>query len=242
MPQGRMLRKNISYDPRVNQLSLSGRLLFTWCIPHLDVRGRILGSSAHIKGVVCPFVRELSAQQISKNFDRMRELGLVTIYAKDGHKYIQFNGFAKNQRVDEKKESPSYIPDPTPELLQSYSRETLPQVKQSKVKESKTEASPELRSATNKVFKKGFNIYQLINKYKKDSKLRVEIPEGVIIGVCEQYLKNGNNIRKDYPWFLRVLKVETEKHFAEQNIEENERYKKQSTEAIGNILKRMTHV
>lgn len=121
MPEGRMLKKKISFDEKLAQVSLESLLIFTWTIPHLDVKGRILGDPAYIKATIFPLIDKISIKKIKKAFKELSELELILLYG-DKIKYIQFNGFLKNQKIIEGREAKSTIPDP--ELLTSNSRAT----------------------------------------------------------------------------------------------------------------------
>lgn len=132
MPRGRMLNKKISYDEKIAQLSLKSKLLFTWMIPFLDVKGRILVNSAVIKGQIVPFVKEITLKNIPILLKEMQDLKLIAIYG-DKQQYAQFVGFTKNQTLQEGRESPSYLPDPTPAELQQNSSRTPIEVNISKV-------------------------------------------------------------------------------------------------------------
>ena len=116
-----MLRKKISFDERLGQVSLESLLVFTWMIPHLDVKGRILGDIFHIKATVFPLIDQLSTKKIKKALTELEKVNLILIYG-GKIKYIQFNGFLKNQKISENREAKSTIPDP--ELLTSNSRVT----------------------------------------------------------------------------------------------------------------------
>lgn len=115
MPTGRMLNKKISFDEKLAQISLESLLVFTWTIPHLDVEGRILGDPNYIKAQIFPLIDQVSVRKIKKALKELEEKNLILIY---GHKikYIQFNGFLKNQRINKEREAKSTIPPPT-ELL-----------------------------------------------------------------------------------------------------------------------------
>ena len=146
MPRGRMLNKKISYDERIARLSVDAALLYTWCIPHLDVKGRIYGDACILKGLVVPYIDELTIDKIDKCIKEFVGVDLVLHYGRD-RKYMQFKGFDKNQKIYEDKESPSEIPEHgsnsrvTLEELPSNSRVTLEELpsnsRLSKVKESK---------------------------------------------------------------------------------------------------------
>lgn len=88
------------------------------------------------------------------------------------------------------------------------------------------------------VTKLGFPIYALIGRYRKVSRLKPEIPCEVIIRVCNQYVKYKDSIHNQWPWFLRVLKAETEQYMAEQNVRESAEFKKPGLLSLSEILKR----
>jgi hypothetical protein len=135
MPQGRMLNKKISYDESVNMLSVKSALLYTWCIPHLDIKGRIIGTSEYLKGNIVPFKKEIKTSEVPELLKEMENLGLVKVYGQG--RYIQFNGFFKNQTLHEDREAKSIIPEPNHDKLMSNSCETPQQVNISKDKLSK---------------------------------------------------------------------------------------------------------
>lgn len=129
MPKGRIIAKKISYDERIKGLSLEATLLYTWCIPHLDIEGRMYAEASIVKGTIVPFIRELTEERIKECLKEMNDKGLILLYGKE-MPYAEFNGFFKNQRLDRTKEAASTIPGPdqfgvksrvTPEQLQSNS-------------------------------------------------------------------------------------------------------------------------
>lgn len=123
-----MLNKKISFDEIVAKLSLKSALFFTWCIPNLDIGGKILGDSHYLKGNIVPYRADFSIKDIEKILVELSESGLITVYG-NSYKYLKFNGFEKNQKLNPDKEAESEIPDPTPDQLQSNSRLTLPKDK-----------------------------------------------------------------------------------------------------------------
>jgi hypothetical protein len=68
MAEGRMLRKKVSRDGRVAQLSAHSALLYLMSIPHLDVDGRMDGSPVAVRGTVVPALA--SAQPTDWTDDR----------------------------------------------------------------------------------------------------------------------------------------------------------------------------
>ena len=85
------------------------------------------------------------------------------------------------------------------------------------------EFSRETQALLKSVHAEGFNISMLINTYRKRSRLSPEIPEEVVRAICLEYLKRKP--ANGFPYFLRVLKSQTEKYFAEQNIKQGQRDK-----------------
>lgn len=121
MPKGRMLNKRISKDLEVAKLSCKTALLYSWCIPHLDVEGRIEASPEIIKGVVMPYREDFTLSVIQKCIEEIAQAEDLILYYGNSHKYMQFLGFNKNQTLNKDREAPSEIPAPTPEELQSKS-------------------------------------------------------------------------------------------------------------------------
>lgn len=136
MPQGRMLNKKISYDEKIAMLSLKAKFLYTWCIPHLDVKGRIYAIPDYIKGNIVPLAKEIKMKEISKLLEEIQNADLIILYGAN-NMYMEFKGFLSNQSINPDREAKSIIPEPDPEQLQSNSRATPQQVKLSKDKISK---------------------------------------------------------------------------------------------------------
>lgn len=73
----------------------------------------------------------------------------------------------------------------------------------------------------------GFNVYALINKYRRLSKISPQIPDEVILRICKNYLINKDKIKNKWPWFLKTLAEETRIYFAKQNVSEHAKIKKE---------------
>ena len=131
MPRGRMLNKTISLDEEIAKLSEKSIILYTFSIPHLDVDGKILANVNFLKGGVVPFLEKFTLKAIKKCIDELSNSPLVITYG-ENRKYMKFLGFDKNQRIQKDRETPSRIPEPTPEELQSKSSGTLGEVNISK--------------------------------------------------------------------------------------------------------------
>ena len=93
------------------------------------------------------------------------------------------------------------------------------------------------------VYRRGCNIYMMINKTKKKLKKVDNFPPEVIIGVCKEYMrfKDMDKIKSDYAWFIRVLTAKSGEWNANRQISEHQKYKKQQPIAsnVKDILKGM---
>ncbi|RKY32665.1 MAG: hypothetical protein DRP74_02175 [Candidatus Omnitrophota bacterium] len=76
------------------------------------------------------------------------------------------------------------------------------------------------------VYKKGFNIYALLNRFKKECGF--DLPEKVVAKVCEYFVNNQEKVRDNWAWFIVSVKKASEEYFAEQNIREGQEWKNQS--------------
>lgn len=187
MPRGRMLNKKISQDEKVAKLSLKATLLYTWCIPYLDVKGRMYGDVWTLKSIV-PHVKEITPQNIPQIIQEWVDNLLVVFYGDEVHKYIEFKGFGNNQNINPDREAQSEIPNP--DKLLSNSGVTHCKVNISKVKGSelqtffsyyllKTKKSFHLTDANKTLIegrlKEGYTIDQL--KQAVDNFIQDEWPE-----------------------------------------------------------------
>lgn len=97
--------------------------------------------------------------------------------------------------------------------------------------------SADLESAFSNVFKEGLNIYALLNKLKKESKVGADVPESVLLRVIDSYKKNKAAVKEQWPWFCKAIVMEWHKYNAGQNIKESEEFKKKgTTKSIKEIL------
>ena len=147
MPRGRMLNKSISVDEEVAKLSEKAIILYTFCIPHLDVDGKILGNVNILKGVVVPYLKNFTKKKIGECVRELAESPLVLLYGSE-HKYMQFLGFSSNQKINREREAPSEIPNPPPELLKSKSRLSPAEVKLNLSKDNKRPAPSAVELST----------------------------------------------------------------------------------------------
>lgn len=133
MAEGRMLKRKISSDGRIGQLSVHSALLYTMSIPHLDREGRMAGSPVAVRGAVVPALAEAHPDEWSDRLvasyvvewtsttDEVTGLlrPLVLHYCIRGMWVCQFLGFQKNQKLRWDREASSLFPEP-PEHLSAY--------------------------------------------------------------------------------------------------------------------------
>lgn len=80
-----------------------------------------------------------------------------------------------------------------------------------------------------KVRDRGLNLFPLMGRYKKKSKLIHPIPNDVIKAVCREYLKvtEIREIEKQFPYFIRILEQKTRDYFANEQVKFHEKLKKE---------------
>lgn len=108
-----------------------------------------------------------------------------------------------------------------------------------KEKDIDKEQPSAVKTALEKVYKTGFNIYSLINKIKKELKWAKDrrFPDEVLLGVCEAYWRDKDKIRSDWAWFVRVLEAKSNEYYAQKNITEHQTIKKQEAISLKEIMK-----
>jgi hypothetical protein len=73
----------------------------------------------------------------------------------------------------------------------------------------------------------GFNIYQMIGFFYKQSKLREKLPEAALILVLNEVLNRHEVVKDPFPYFLTVLKSKSGQYFSGRNQEESNKIKNQ---------------
>jgi hypothetical protein len=113
MADGRFLSKSVSQNDQLARVSLEAALLFTWCVPHLDVEGRMTGQAQLIHGQVCPLRPEITVGRIPGLLRELVRHELVIWYSVSGRDYLAFPGFKRQQKgLREDREKASTIPSP----------------------------------------------------------------------------------------------------------------------------------
>lgn len=104
MARGRMLNKSVSASVKINNLSDDTcRLLATWIIPHLDVRGVFYGDPAMVRSAIFPRRTDITIEQVEDYLQELCDAGLVEIFQANGDTWQYWTGFAHNQvglRID----------------------------------------------------------------------------------------------------------------------------------------------
>lgn len=109
-----MVSKVISISEKVNSLSLFGRLLYTWMIPHADDFGRLPGSPAKVRALVVPMADE-TVKEVEAALQEMASIGLTIWYEVDGERFLQINNFEEHQQGLHKR-TKSKFPEPPVDL------------------------------------------------------------------------------------------------------------------------------
>lgn len=125
MASGRMLQRKISKShdmamliERVSaELGLEhgpfAALLFTWCIAHQDVEGRMHGDPRLVRADVFPLIEQITVVHIGVYLKHMHDLGLVIWYEVGGRRWLSFPGFGGAQPgLRKDREPPSAAPAP----------------------------------------------------------------------------------------------------------------------------------
>src|SRR3990172_9497275 len=95
---GRFLSRSVGQNEQLAQVSLEAALLFTWCLPHLDVEGRMTGNPQLVRAKVCPLRPEVTITRIPGLLRELVRHELIVWYEVQGRHYLAFPGFARQQR------------------------------------------------------------------------------------------------------------------------------------------------
>jgi hypothetical protein len=114
MARGRMLNKSVCASLKFHDLpDDTCRLMATWTISLLDVRGVFYGDPAMVKSAVFPRRADVTIEQIGHYLEAMQALGLIVIFRAKGDLWQWWPGFPENQvglRTD--RESTDFPPPP----------------------------------------------------------------------------------------------------------------------------------
>ena len=260
MARIRYLKPDFFKDEDIKELPYEARLFYQGLWVQADREGRGEDRPERLKIEIMPY-DEVDAEKIMKLLSCPKKNGkrpFIVRYAIDGEKYYQIINWQKHQKPH-KTERNSDIPSPPKELLTVRQPLTNGYATNISVGNGdgdgkgngkeivNKQASPacavssKIKEALDSVYRQGFNIYQLINKFKKDAKWRKDegIPDEVLLKICEQYSKDKGRIGQPYPWFIKVLKMESAAYFANRNITESARFKKEGIGKMADILRQI---
>ena len=134
MPEGRIILKSISESKKLSLLKSDGaRLLYTWLIPHVDIRGCYFGDPVVINGKILTRLGK-TADEVDEYLNDMQRVGLIQRYEHNGEQYIQIPDFVSKQPyLNPNREAKPKIPTPdeigiAPDQLKSNSRPTPDQL------------------------------------------------------------------------------------------------------------------
>jgi len=237
MARIRYLKPDFFFDEDLTELPYEHRLAFSglWC--YADRKGRLEDSPKKLKAVIFPYGKE----NMDKILDDLTKKPFIVRYQANGKKYLQIVNFEEHQKPHHT-EKESTIPPPEQTLTV---KDTL---KDGEKKEGMEKgmgmgngdgkgntASPVLQTALNKVYKEGLNIYALLNKLKKESKVGARLPEEVILRVCNNYTQNKVKVENQWAWFTKAIIGAWEQWNVEQNIKDSDKFK-HSAVSIKDIL------
>ena len=260
MTRIRYLKPDFFKDEDIKELPFEARLFYQGLWVQADRDGRGEDRPERLKIEIMPY-DEVDAEKIMQLLACPKKNGkrpFIVRYEIDGEKYYQIINWQKHQKPH-KTERESVIPPAPKELLtvkqplgngsatnisvgngDGDGKENGKEIV-NKQAEPAGAVSLETKEILDSVYSQGFNIYQLINKFKKDAHWRKDdnIPDEVLIKICEQYQKDKDNIRDPYPWFIKVLTMESQAYFAHRSVEEGRRFKEQGIGKMADILRQI---
>jgi len=120
MPRGRMLDKRVSDSKKLSMVSDMAKVVYFMLLPHLDKNGAFKAVPGLIKWVAVPNL-EYSYKEIEKAINELHSVRLIMVYKVNGDEYLRYTRFREFQTNDINREGRTDIPEPTQELIESYS-------------------------------------------------------------------------------------------------------------------------
>lgn len=145
MADGRMLKKLISTSKKLAALKTdSARLLYTWIIPHVDIKGRFSAEPDIVKGYIVPRLTTMDYGKIESYLADLHENNLIDLYEVEGDKYLEIIKFNDFQSLRSDRESASVIPDKQGVRDNSGSTPAKDKVKEVKLGQAKAKISKDV--------------------------------------------------------------------------------------------------
>ena len=162
-----------------------------------------------------------------------------------GKRWLWCPTFRKHQTINHP--SNRKYPDPPKQLQEDYrsGKLALTQSRESRVE--RVEKEPGLTpadAALKDIYEtRKINVYQILNKFKKGLKAKkitmlgadYKLPDEVILATCAGFKKYDGKIRRDYPWFLKVLGQELERWWVAKQDKEHQEQKADSWTSRGGV-------
>lgn len=93
-----MVDKKISVSEQVSNLSLAGKLIFTWSIPHADDLGLLPFSKKTLKAMILP-MEEMTLETFGNHVEDIVKQGLWNKYEHNKNKYYRIVKFFNHQTL-----------------------------------------------------------------------------------------------------------------------------------------------
>lgn len=229
MARKRQVDPEYPFEEEIALLSIPARYFYimSWC--HMDDTNGVLPYNVFkLKGQIFPN-DDIDVEVLIQELVSLKRL---IPFEANNKKWLWCPKLLSHQVINHP--SKRRYPDPPKELKEDYrsGKLVLPQsrvelVEKSRViKDSATQAEPVSynQSLLDTVYKKGFNIYSLINKFKKER--GIDLPPQVIDKVCGYFVDNTDKIEDHWAWFIVSVKKASEEYFVKKNIRDKEEGKK----------------
>lgn len=108
-----MLSKTICMSDQFNALGDDfSRLLATWVIPHLDMRGVFYADPRIVRAAVFPMRDDVTVERVQYAINMMREVGLIEVFEAGGKAWMVWPKFAEHQTGLRTDRETTQYPDP----------------------------------------------------------------------------------------------------------------------------------
>jgi len=104
-----------------------------------------------------------------------------------------------------------------------HTKDTLTKEKKERQAPPASKENKKVTELLDRVYKRGFNIYKLLGRFKKER--TYDLPEPVIEKVCNCYLLKTEKINNEWAWFITSAKQASMDYFAERNKQEGTAWK-----------------
>lgn len=262
MARIRYLKPDFFKDEDLKDLPFVARLFYQGLWIQADREGRGEDRPERLKIEIMPY-DDIDAEQIMQLLAKPKKYSkrsYIVRYEIAGEKYYQIVNWQKHQKPH-KTERESVIPPvpnelltlnqlltngcPTNSLVGNRDEDGKGNGEEKVNNQTLSACAVSLKNQNKELLdsidSQGFNIYQLINRFKNEANWAKEknIPDEVLIKICRQYERDKDIIRNPYPWFIKVLQMESAAFFANKNVEEGRRWKEQGVGKFGDILKQI---